>query len=187
MKQSKHSSLIAAFLFSAFCLSQNCIAQTTTDSSATTDTSVKVLTAKQEKQKKNEELRNIAPSAGKALVYIIRPTIMAFAIPMRVDCDSFQMGWISAKTFLYTMLDPGAHTFKCLAENEFHLDANLEAGKIYYYEEQVKMGFAYARTKLKLLTEEEGKKKLEKCTISGSNRYPKFPLSKDLEREPPKD
>jgi hypothetical protein len=169
------------------CFSVVAIGQTKTDSAATTDTVINAKPAKPAKQKKIRDPFNIVPPADKAVVYIIRPTIMGFAVPMRVDCDSFQVGWINAKTFLYTILDPGTHTFKCLAENEVHLDVNLEAGKVYYYEEQVKMGFAYARTKLKPLNEEEGKKRLEKCSISGTNRYPNFPLSKDVEKSPPKD
>jgi hypothetical protein len=162
------------------------IAQTS-DSSLPKDGSPKNLSAKEINRLKGEDAKHLAPAEGKALVFIVRPTIMAFAIPMRVDCDSFQVGWISAKTFLYTMLDPGSHTLKALAENEFHLDINLEAGKTYYFEEQIKMGFAYARTKLKQLDEEEGKKKLDKCSISGTNRYPNFPLSRDIEKTPPKD
>jgi hypothetical protein len=169
------------------CFSTLVLGQIKTDSaSSVADTVAKTETAKPAKPIKIRDPKNIVPPADKAVVYIIRPTIMGFAVPMRVDCDSFQVGWINAKTFLYTILDPGAHTFKCLAENEFHLDVNLEAGKVYYYEEQVKMGFAYARTKLKPLTDEEGVKRLEKCSISGSNRYPNFPLSKDVEKTPPK-
>ena len=166
------------------CSIQWAIAQTS-DSSSSKDSAPKNLSSKEINRLKGEEAKHLAPADGKALVFIVRPTIMAFAIPMRVDCDSFQVGWISAKTFLYTMLDPGTHTLKALAENEFHLDITLEAGKTYYFEEQIKMGFAYARTKLKLLEEAEGKKKLDKCSISGTNRYPNFPLSRDIEKTPP--
>src|SRR5580698_3938984 len=152
------------------CFSSLALGQIKSDTSSNaTDSAIKTTTAKPAKPLKIRDPKYIVPPADKAVVYIVRPTIMGFAVPMRVDCDSFQVGWINAKTFLYTILDPGPHTFKCLAENEFHLDVNLEGGKVYYYEEQVKMGFAYARTKLKPLNVEEGQKRLDKCSISGSN------------------
>jgi hypothetical protein len=161
--------------------------QSVTDSVPQKDSVVKNLTAKQMKKEKDSITRNLSPIPGKAIVYIVRPTIMGFAVPMRLDCDSFQVGWIGAKSFLYTILDSGEHTFKALSENEFHLKVNLEAGKIYYMEQQVKMGIMYARTKLKLLTDEAGKKELSKCGLSNHNQYPKFPLSKDVESSPPAD
>jgi hypothetical protein len=147
---------------------------------------VKNLTVKQARKQKDSITKNLAPLPGKALVYIVRPTIVGFAVPMRLDCDSFQVGWISAKTYLYTMLDPGEHVFIALSENESRLKVNFEAGKIYYMEQEVRMGILYARTKLKLLNEEAGRKELGRCSISGHNRYPEFPLSKDVESSPPK-
>src|ERR1700688_3550270 len=117
MKKMQTASLTAACLFLLLCFSTS--AQQTTDSNAASDSSSKIQKIKLAKPLKIRDPQNITPPADKAVVYIIRPTNMAFAIPMRVDCDSFQVGWISAKTFLFTILDPGSHTFKCLAENEF--------------------------------------------------------------------
>lgn len=159
--------------------------QTAADSVLQKDSTVKNPASKEARKQKDNITKSLVPAPDKALVYIVRPTIMAFAVPMRLDCDSFQVGWINAKTYLYTMIDPGEHTFISLSENEFHLKVNLEAGKIYYIEQEIRMGLLYARTKLKLLNDEAGKKELTKCSISGHNRYPLFPLSKDVEKSPP--
>jgi hypothetical protein len=140
-----------------------------------------VLTQKQ----KDSVAMNLAPIPGKAIVYIIRPSIEAFAIMMRLDVDSFQVGWIGIKSYLYTILDPGQHVFVARSENESDLTVTLEAGKVYFFEQGTRMGFAYAGVKLSPLTEEKGRKYLRKCGLSKSNRYPNMPLSKDVEREPP--
>lgn len=173
------------FLLFSISLSYLALGQTVTDSLTQKDSTAKNLTSKEARKQKDNMNKSLVPPADKALVYIVRPTIMAFAVPMRLDCDSFQVGWINAKTYLYTMIDPGEHTFISLSENEFHLKVNLEAGKTYYIEQEIRMGLLYARTKLKLLTEEAGKKELSKCSISGHNRYPQFPLSRDVEKSPP--
>jgi hypothetical protein len=161
--------------------------QNATDSTQQKDTVAKNITPKEARKEKDRLAKSLAPIDGKAIVYIVRPTIMGMAVPMRLDCDSFQVGWINARTYLYTILDPGEHSFKALSENEFHLKVVLEPGKIYYMEQQVKMGIMFARTKLKMLDDEKGKKYLEKLMISKQNKYPLFPLSKDVEKSPPHD
>jgi hypothetical protein len=130
-------------------------------------------------------IRNLAPIPGKAIVYIVRPGIVAMAVMMRLDVDSFQVGWVGIKSYLFTVLDPGPHQFKGVSENESDLNVTLEPGKIYFIQQEPRMGFAYAGTKLKLLTEEEGRKYLRKCGLSKHNRYPNAPLSREVEREPP--
>ena len=132
-------------------------------------------------------VKALAPVDGKAIVYIMRPGTLGFALMMRLDCDSFLVGWVGVKSYLYTIIPPGDHVFKARSENEYDLKVILEPGKIYYLEEDAKMGILYARTKLKQLSEEDGRKALAKCGLSGHNRYPSFPNSKDVERSPPKD
>ncbi|PWT70633.1 MAG: hypothetical protein C5B59_19695 [Bacteroidetes bacterium] len=100
--------------------------------------------------------------------------------------DSFQVGWLPTKAFLYTILDAGDHNFSSRAENEFHLNLWLHSGKVYHIEEDAKMGWLYARTKLKVISEEAGKKELSKCSLSSTDRYPNFPLSRNMEKSPPK-
>jgi len=162
------------------------IAQNANPSQGTADSSTKAPASHNTKGSRYKDVKNILPDSGKAVVYIVRPSIMAFAIPMRVDVDSFQVGWLPTKAFLYTILDAGEHNFSSRSENEFHLPLRLESGKVYYIEEEAKMGWVYARTKLKVISEEAGKKELSKCGLSSSNRYPEFPLSRNMEKSPPR-
>jgi len=69
------------------------------------------LSAKQLRKQKDSIAKSLVPIPGKAIVYIVRPTIMAFAVSMQLDCDSFLVGWVNAKTYLYIILDPGDHLF----------------------------------------------------------------------------
>ena len=179
----------ANYLLLIFCmgLSSFAFGQNMADTLQQKDIIVKELTPKEARKQKDSLAKNLIPLQGKAIVYIIRPNIMGMAISMRLDCDSFLVGWIQSRTYLYTILDPGEHTFKALSENEFHLKVILEPGKIYYMEQQVKMGIMFARTKLRMLQDEDGLKSLSKLTISKHNRYPLFPLSKDVEKSPPHD
>ena len=155
-------------------------------SSGGTDSTNKIPDSVNTTTPKNKDVKNILPDPGKAVVYFLRPSIYAFTIPMRVDVDSFQVGWLPTKAFLYTMLDAGSHNFSSRSENEFHLQLQLEAGKVYYLEVDAKMGWIYARTKMKVIADELGKKELTKCGLSSSNRYPEFPLSRNMEKSPPK-
>jgi hypothetical protein len=141
--------------------------------------------AKEMQRQRDSIAENRPPIPDSAIVYIIRPSIVAMAVPMRLDCDSFQVGWVGIKSYLYTILPPGDHVFKAKSENESDLKLTLEAGKIYFINQEPRMGFAYARVKLKPLTEEEGRKYLKKCGLSKHNQYPLYPLSTTVENEPP--
>jgi len=176
-----------SLLMMAIIASAAAFAQSPTDSSQQKDTAQESLTPKQLKKKEDSLAKNLVAVDGKAIVYIIRPGIVAFAISMRVDCDTFQVGWIPAKKYLYTILDSGDHVFKSLSENEYTLKVNFQPGKIYYIEEEPRMGFMYARTKLKLLNDDAGKKELAHTTLSIHNRYPSYPNSKTVEKSPPTD
>jgi len=55
------------------------------------------------------------------------------------------------------------------SENKLSFELTVEAGKIYFIKQQVKMGFLFAQTGLKLMTEEEGRKLLSKCKLSTDN------------------
>lgn len=90
---------------------------------------------------------------------------------MPVTCDGSNVGTTHEKTYLFTILDPGAHTFTSTSENESKLQVTLEAGKIYYLEQQVKYGFSIARTHLVLVDGEKGKAFIAKTKLSADNVY----------------
>ena len=116
----------------------------------------------------SERARDLAPPAGKALVYVVRPSGEADAVRMPVACDGSTLGTTGGKRFIYAMLDPGSHVFISRTEGKgkSELPIVLEAGKTYYLEQKPISGFPGTRSKLVRLEDAEGRVKLLKCSLS---------------------
>gem|GEM_PF-1283579 len=148
------------------------ICQTTvSDTTAVAPSDSTVVEAKGPLSRKEMDLKAkaLTPAEGKALVYVLRPTGFGALIRMNLECDSVHIGSTKAENYVYAMLDPGTHTLVSKAENHSSLEVTLEAGKTYYVKQQVKMGFAFAETGLKLVDEQEGQKYLKKCKLAKDN------------------
>lgn len=102
------------------------------------------------------------PPADKALVYVLRPTMMGNKIQTKLAVDGQWVGVNRGHNYFFLTLEPGEHYFCSKAENKSVLALKVEAGKTYFVEQKVKIGFMKARNKLAVLPDEEGKKKLAK-------------------------
>ena len=120
-------------------------------------------------QQKDSIAKNLTPIQGKAIVYIIRSTLLGAVIKMNIECNSIHIGSTKAEKYIYTILEPRTHTFLAKSKNKSSFELTVEAGKIYFIKQQVKMGFLFAQTGLKLITDEEGRKLLSKCKLSSDN------------------
>jgi hypothetical protein len=100
------------------------------------------------------------PPPDKALVYVVRPTMLGNKIQTKLAVDGKWVGVNRGHNYFFLNLDPGEHYFCSKAENTSVLAVKVEAGKTYYVEQKIKEGFLKARNKLALLPETEGKKKL---------------------------
>ena len=85
------------------------------------------------------------PSPGKALVYFMRPSGLAFAIHFQIWENYQLIGLSQAKSYFAYESDPGKHLFIGRAENKRAVEADLEAGKTYYILTQAKAGGWKAR------------------------------------------
>ena len=101
--------------------------------------------------------------AGKALVYVIRPTMSGNKIQTKLAVDQRWVGVNRGHNYFFLELDPGEHYFCSKAENTSTLAVKVEAGKTYFVEQKIKTGFMKARNKLAVLSDAEGQKKLAKC------------------------
>ena len=110
--------------------------------------------------------KEMGPLEGKALVYILRPATFGTAIKMEVTCDGINIGSTGGGRYIYSILEPGSHVFISKAENKSELPIILEAGKVYYLEQKVKMWILKARNNLERLDDQEGRDKLLKCKLS---------------------
>lgn len=91
-------------------------------------------------------------------IYIYRNESFGAALRMDLEVDGQPIGQSAAKTYFHFDLPPGRHTFTSKSENEHTIIVDVLAGKLYYIWQEVKMGLLYARTKLTLVSEEEGKR-----------------------------
>ena len=106
-----------------------------------------------------------APS-DKALIYVMRPTMIGFKIDSKLAVDGEWMGVNRGKTYFYFTLEPGEHFFCSESENQSYLALTVEAGRTYYLQQKVKAGIWKARTELVVMDENTGKKKLADVNLS---------------------
>jgi len=100
------------------------------------------------------------PADGKAIVYVLRPSLMGNKVQTKLAVDGQWSGVNRGNNYFFFTLDPGEHYFCSQAENRSLLTLKVEAGKTYYLQQHIQMGVMKARNKLDTMTEEEGKKKL---------------------------
>ena len=100
--------------------------------------------------------------ADKALIYVVRPTMMGNKIQTKLAVDGQWVGINRGNNYFFFTLDPGEHYLCSMAENRNVMAMKVEAGKTYYLQQKITMGFMKARTKLVTVDEEEGKKALAK-------------------------
>ncbi len=98
-----------------------------------------------------------APIAGpppdKALVYVMRPSGMGFAINFQVwDREQF-IGLSQAKSYFAYLCAPGKHLFIGIAENKVAVEADLAPGRSYYIITEPRMGGWKARLAMEPVTQ----------------------------------
>jgi hypothetical protein len=103
------------------------------------------------------------PAAGKAMVFVIRPTRFGQKIQTKLAMDGQWVGSNRGNNYLHLEVEPGNHYVCSTAENKSVLSFKAEPGKTYYLQQKIKSGFMKARNQVVLLSEEEGKKGLAKC------------------------
>jgi Protein of unknown function (DUF2846) len=104
--------------------------------------------------------------ADKAMIYVMRTTILGYKIHSKLAVDGKWMGVNRGKTYFFFTLDPGEHYFCSEAENQDYLALTVEAGKTYYLKQRVVPGIWKARTDLAIIDDEKAKKELADVNLS---------------------
>lgn len=104
--------------------------------------------------------------AGKAMIYVLRPTIIGYKVNSKLAVDGEWVGVNRGRTYFYFPVEPGERFFCSEAENQDYLALTVEAGKTYFLQQKVEAGLWKARTNLVVMTEAEGRKKLEDVNLS---------------------
>lgn len=103
-------------------------------------------------------LKTFQPAPGQAGIYVYRNEMIGGAVKMDVLVDGGHIGETAPKTYIYKEVAPGRHSVASKAENTDTLELDLQPGALAYIWQEVKMGVLFARTKLHLMDEQEGKK-----------------------------
>ncbi len=101
-------------------------------------------------------------SKDKATIYVVRPTKWGNKVQTKLAMDGKWVGVNRGNNYFFFALDPGEHYFCSKAENRSVVKLKVEAGKTYYLQQKVKMGFMKARNQVVQIDEEQGKVALGK-------------------------
>lgn len=107
----------------------------------------------------------VSPPADRAAVYILRPALVGKLLNFKVEMDGQLVGKTKGKQYFYFFVEPGNHTLVSIAENKSELPIVMEAGKTYFFEQEVKMGIVKARNNLVRIDEVDAKIKVQKCKL----------------------
>lgn len=95
---------------------------------------------------------------GKSVIYFVRPSGTGFAINFSYfDSDKF-IGIFAGKGYIRYECDPGSHLFWARSENKDFVEAEVEAGKVYFIEAVVQMGWVKAQVVLQPIDPKNAKK-----------------------------
>ena len=114
----------------------------------------------------DSQVKAMQPPAGKALVYVVRPTLLGKPFGGTITANGTYVGTTRGGVFVYALLTPGEYKFKVTGhDNADAMATNLEADKTYFIKEEVFPGFFSGFTKLVLLDNDSGRKALQKCSL----------------------
>jgi Protein of unknown function (DUF2846) len=101
-----------------------------------------------------------APTQAK--IYVLRPSIFASAVRMKVFCNDKLIGATGPKSYLCWTVNPGEYVVRGNSENKDYFTVYAQAGKSYYIKQSPKMGWIIARVSLDPMDEKKAKVLLEK-------------------------
>lgn len=106
---------------------------------------------------RDNQLKTFVAPKDRAGVYVYRNESIGAAVKMDVEIDGQPIGQTAKRTYLYAEVPPGKHMVTSKAENTETLELDAKPGMLYYIWQEVKMGILFARNKLHLVPEAQGK------------------------------
>jgi hypothetical protein len=102
--------------------------------------------------------QNIPPAPeNKAVVYFVRTSSLGFAINFSYFDSATFIGKTNGPNYIRYECEPGKHVFWVRSENRSFVEAELDAGKIYFLEAIPEMGALKAQVELKPVDPVDGK------------------------------
>lgn len=108
------------------------------------------------------------PDAGKAMVYVVRPSglggLIRFNVHLGDQQDASEMGFTRGGQYIHFHVPPGTHTLYSKAENWAEIAITVAAGDVVFIEQEPAMGILMARNSLKMIDELPGRYHVKKLT-----------------------
>lgn len=109
------------------------------------------------------------PDAGKAIVYVVRPSGLGGLIRFNVFVDDqeapSEMGYTRSSQYIYFQITPGDHKIYSKAENWAETLVSVKAGDIIYIQQEPSMGIVMARNNIFKLEDYQGKYHVKTLTL----------------------
>ena len=125
-------------------------------------------------QDKSETAKSFDTIDDKGVVYMYRRgRMVGAAVPYQVKINGLDAGGSGPGTFFRWELKPGTYTFASkTGESSAVLELEVEAGKLYFIEQNGRMGLNDVRVKLDIRNEKEGKREVNACKLLVSSYIP---------------
>lgn len=120
----------------------------------------------------DQKAKTFAPVADKAVVYIYRNETLGAALSMDVSIDDKSLGNTVSKSFFRVEIEPGTHKIVSQGDKDKALDLKVEADKVYFVWQEVKMGFMSGGSQLQIVPEAKGHEGVNECTLLDSPASP---------------
>jgi len=111
----------------------------------------------------------------KSVIYFVRPSSAGFAVNFSYFDSTKLIGVFNGPKYIRYECEPGRHLFWARSENRDFVEAEVEAGKIYFLEAIVKMGAFKAAVELSPVSPGD-KKRMDKI-FKLINKKPSEPFS----------
>jgi hypothetical protein len=110
--------------------------------------------------------KRFAAPADRANLYVYRHETFGFAVTLPLTLDGMQLGETAAQTYFVVPLAPGEHTLLSKGESTVELVLDVAAGRNYFVWQEVKMGFASARSALHQVDDATGRGAVGQCQLA---------------------
>ncbi len=109
------------------------------------------------------------PDAGKAMIYVVRPSslggLVRFNVFLDDQLDPSEMGYTRSSQHIYFHVAPGTHKIYSKAENWANVDVSVNAGDVLFVQQEVSMGIIMARNTLLRVDDVTGKYHVKTTTV----------------------
>lgn len=101
----------------------------------------------------------VPPAPGQAVIYVFRPSnsYAGSGVTLQIKCDGTKFGDLLGNGYVFHKTTPGRHVISCKTETTSEVPVEAVAGRSYYIQADVDMGFWVGRPRLVMVPEEQGR------------------------------